>query len=93
MADQQKTPRVMILDRFAASRINVDRLSIEETAGSVRVTGAVPTQEEMIRAIAVLGDAQAAGVTSTHDIEVRPAENQRDAEAPSPDILYPPEPA
>ena len=93
MADFQKTPRAMILDRFAAANINIDRLAIEETAGSVRVTGAVPSAKEKMRVLAVLGDAQAAGVSSTHAVEVRPAENQRDAEAPSSDIRNPAEPA
>ena len=36
--DQQKSPRAMILDRFAAGYINIDTLSIEEAADSVRVT-------------------------------------------------------
>ncbi len=93
MDDFQKTPRVIILDRFAAAAINIDRLAVEEAGGSVRVTGAVPSAKEKMRVLAVLGDAQAAGINSTHAVEVRPAENQRDAEAPSADIRNPAEPA
>ena len=83
----------MILDRLAAAGIKSDRLSVEETAGSVRITGAVPNAEEKVRVLAVLGDAQAAGVKSTHDIEVRPAETTQDDEAPSSDLRNPAEPA
>lgn len=89
----QKSPRAMILDRFAAAAINIDSLAIEETADSIRVTGSVPTETERQRVLAVLGDAQADGVRTTHAVEVRPAGKPRDEAASISALRDPPEPA
>ena len=89
----QKSPRAMILDRFAAGYINIDSLAIEQAGDSVRVTGSVPTEDERQRALNLLGEAQAEGIRSTHAIEVRPTDKPRDEGASIPDIRYPPEPA
>ncbi len=83
----------MILDRFAAGYVNIDNLAIEEAAGSVRVTGSVPSEEERQRALTLLAEAQAQGVPCTHAIEVRPSDKPADEAASIPDIRYPPEPA
>ena len=93
MDPSQKSPRDMILDRFAAANINSDQLAIEAAGGNVRVTGSVPTEAERGRALAVLGDMQAQGVRSTHEIHIRPADSAGEDAPPSPDIRYPPEPA
>ena len=93
MADRQKSPREMIIDRFVAAGINMDRLAIEEAGGSVRITGAVSSRSECQRVAGVLGDAQAQGQLVTYDIEVRPAETPPDDEPPTPDLRSPPEPA
>jgi hypothetical protein len=92
MADR-KSQRAMILDRFAAGYVNIDSLAIEETGESVRVTGSVPTEDERSRVVAILGEAQAEGVRSTHAIEVRPGGGRRDEAASVVDIRTPPEPA
>ena len=83
----------MILDRFAAGYINIDTLSIEEAADSVRVTGSVRSGEERQRVLTLLGEAQAEGIRSTHKIEVRPASSPNDDGASISDIRNPPEPA
>ena len=83
----------MILDRLEAGYVNMANLAIEEAADSVRVTGSVPTEAERQRVLALLGDAQAEGVRSTHEIVVRPTEKPAD-QAPSLAALRdPPEPA
>jgi hypothetical protein len=89
----QKSPRAMILDRFAAGYINIDTLAIEEAADSVRVTGSVQTEEERQRVLTVLGEAQAEGIRSTHKIEVRPTSSPNENAASISDIRNPPEPA
>ena len=89
----QKSPRVMILDRFAAGYINIDALAVEEAGDSVRVTGSVPTEQERQRVLSLLGEAQAEGIRSTHKIEVRPASSPNDDGASISDIRNPPEPA
>jgi hypothetical protein len=91
--DHQKSPRAMILDRFAAGYINIDTLAIEEAADSVRITGSVSTEEERQRALTILGEAQAEGIRSTHWIEVRPTSSPNDDGASISDIRNPPEPA
>ncbi|MBS0541807.1 MAG: hypothetical protein JSR47_23790 [Proteobacteria bacterium] len=89
----QKSPRGMILDRFAAGYINIDELAVEETGNGVRVTGSVPTEEERQRALNLLGEAQAEGIRSTHKIEVRPAKSPDNDAASISDLRNPPEPA
>jgi hypothetical protein len=91
--DTNKSPRAMILDRFAAGYVNIDRLSIEEAGDSVRVTGAVPTEEERQRVLNLLGEAQAEGIRSTHAIEVRPAASPDQEAASISDLRGPAEPA
>jgi hypothetical protein len=93
MDPSRKSSRDMILDRFAAANINTDQLAIEAAADSVRITGSVPTEAERGRVLAVLGDMQAQGVRSTHEIHVRAVDNAGEDAPPSPDIRYPPEPA
>ncbi len=83
----------MILDRFAAGYINIDSLAIEEAGDRVRITGAVPTEDERQRAVNLLGEAQAEGIRLSHAIEVRPAGKPADEAASIVDIRYPPEPA
>jgi phytoene/squalene synthetase len=92
MADQ-KSPQRMIVDRLIAADINVDRLAVEAMGEKVRVTGVVATEAERARALAALGDAQAAGIPVTYAIEVRPSERPTDDEDPDGDIGNPPEPA
>jgi hypothetical protein len=89
----QKSPRTMILDRFAAGYIDIANLAIEEAGDSVRVTGTVPSEDERQRALNLLGEARAEGIRSTHAIEVRPSDTPADEGASVTDIRYPPEPA
>jgi len=89
----QKSPQTMIVDRLIAADINVDRLAVEAMGEKVRVTGVVATEAERVRAVAALGEAQAAGRLVTHAIEVRPPERPTDGEEPDALIGNPPEPA
>jgi hypothetical protein len=89
----RKSPRTMILDRFAAGYIDIANLAIEEAGDSVRVTGSVPSEDERRRALNLLGEVQAEGIRSTHAIEVRPSDTPADEGASGTDIRYPPEPA
>jgi hypothetical protein len=89
----QKSARAMILDRLVAGYITIDNLAIEEAGDSVRITGSVPTEDELQRALTLLGEAQAAGVRSSHAIGVRPVGKPTDEAASIADIRYPPEPA
>ena len=93
MDPSQKSPRDMILDRFAAANVNTDNLAIEGEANAVRVTGSVPDKTERTRALAVLGDAQASGIHVTWDIDIHPTDTPAEDAPPSPDIRNPPEPA
>jgi hypothetical protein len=88
-----KTPRDMILDRFAAAQIDINRLAIEGTADGVRVTGAVPNREELARIEEVLGDARASGVNVSHRIECQPAGVPQDNDSVDSKVGNPPEPA
>jgi len=92
MAEQKSTSR-MIVDRLVAADINIDRLAVEQMGPKVRVTGIVASEAEKARALAALGDAQAAGILCSHAIEVRPPERPTDGEEPDADIGNPPEPA
>ena len=90
----QKSPRVMILDRFAAGYINIDALAVEEAGDSVRVTGSVPTEQERQRVLSLLGEAQAEGIRSkrTRSRSGR-ASSPNDDGASISDLRNPPEPA
>ncbi len=90
---EQKPPGRMIVDRLIAADVNIDRLAVEEMGAAVRVTGVVVSEAERTRALAALGDAQAAGIACTYAIEVRPAERPTDSEEPDADIGNPSEPA
>jgi hypothetical protein len=83
----------MIIDRLIAADINIDRLAVEEMGPRVRVTGVVASEAQRARAVAVLGDAQAAGIPCSHSIEVRPPERPTDGEDPDSDLGNPSEPA
>ena len=83
----------MIVDRLIAADINIDRLAVEEMATKVRVTGVVASEAEKVRALAVLGDAQATGIPCTYAIDVRPAERPTDNEEPGADLSNPAEPS
>ena len=91
--DSPKSPRTMILDRFAAGYVTTHNLAIEEAGDSVRVTGTVPSEDERQRALNLLCEAQAEGIRSTHAIEVRPGGTPADEGASVADIRFPPEPA
>jgi hypothetical protein len=93
MAESQKPPREMMVDRLVAADINTDNLAVEAAGESVRVTGSVPTEAERNRLLAVVGDARAAGLQVTHQVEVRPGDRPAENEEASADNRFPPEPA
>jgi hypothetical protein len=92
-----KSPREMILDRFAAASIDINRLAVEETSGpdgaGARVTGAVPNQAEVARANEVLNEAKAGGLNVKWKIECVPAGTPQDDDSVDEKIGNPPEPA
>jgi len=95
MDQSQKTPRDMVIDRFTTAGIALGDLAIEAMGEEgVRVTGALPTAEERDRAVGVLREMQAQGLSATCRIEVRQQNQNAQKEEPGdPELRFPSDPA